>query len=72
MNIQKIRYFGGRNSFQAANYVEDNLSNFVYENGPIVLVIWTGTCDLPIFFSTKFNFQCTLFKAEKETIYRVK
>ena len=49
---------GGRNSFQAANYVEDNLSNFVHEYGPIVLVIWTGTCDL-----TKFSQQSSTFSA---------
>ena len=49
---------GGRNSFQAANYVENNLRNFVHDYGPIVLVIWTGTCDL-----TKFSQQSSTFSA---------
>ena len=47
---------GGRNSFQAANFVEDNLSDFVHQYGPILLVIWTGTCDLTKFSQTSnFN-----------------
>ena len=38
--------------------MEDNLSNFVHEYDPIVLVIWTGTCDL-----TQFSQQSSTFSA---------
>ena len=40
---------GGRNSFQAANFIEENLKNFVQIYGPLLLVVWTGTCDLTRF-----------------------
>lgn len=40
---------GGRNSFQAAQFVKENLEYFVSKYGNILLVIWTGTCDLTHF-----------------------
>lgn len=40
---------GGRNSFQAANFVKENLRHFVGTYGQILLVVWTGTCDLTQF-----------------------
>ena len=49
---------GGRNSFQAANFLEENLTDFVELYGPILLVIWTATCDLTQFTqqnTPKFN-----------------
>ena len=37
---------GGRNCFQAAQFVKANLEYYVSKYGNILLVIWTGTCDL--------------------------
>lgn len=48
---------GGRNSVQAANYIIDNLDYFVETYGQILLLVWTGTCDLTEFQSvSKSNF----------------
>ena len=40
---------GGRNSFQAAQFVKASLEYYVSKYGNILLVIWTGTCDLTQF-----------------------
>lgn len=49
---------GGRNSVQAANYIIDNLDYFVETYGQILLLVWTGTCDLTEFQSvSKSNLQ---------------
>ena len=40
---------GDRNSFQAAQFVKANLEYYVSKYGNILLVIWTGTCDLTQF-----------------------
>ena len=40
---------GGRNSFQAANYIIENLDYFVHKYGQILIAVWTGTCDLTQF-----------------------
>lgn len=44
---------GGRNSFQAANFIEENLEFFIDRYGPILLAVWTGTCDLTQFIPQK-------------------
>lgn len=40
---------GGRNSFQAAQFIKENIAHFVHRYGNILLVVWTGTCDLTCF-----------------------
>lgn len=40
---------GGRNSFQAAQFVKTKLEYYVSKYGNILLVIWTSTCDLTQF-----------------------
>ena len=40
---------GGRNSFQAAIYIIENLDYFVHKYGQILIAVWTGTCDLTQF-----------------------
>lgn len=40
---------GGRNSFQAAQFIKENVAHFVHRFGNILLVVWTGTCDLTHF-----------------------
>ena len=44
---------GGRNSFQAANFIEENLEFFIDRYGPILIAVWTGTCDLTQFIPQK-------------------
>ena len=40
---------GGRNSYHAASFIEENLHSFVETYQYILLVVWTGTCDLTNF-----------------------
>lgn len=52
---------GGRNSFQAAQFVNANLEYYVSKYGNILLVIWTGTCDLTQFIqksNTESKYSC--------------
>ena len=37
---------GGRTTNQAVSYVKQNIENFIHRYGRLLLVIWTGTCDL--------------------------
>lgn len=37
---------GGRTTLQATNYILANIHSYLHKYGNILLIVWTGTCDL--------------------------
>ena len=37
---------GGRTTLQATCYILANIHSYLHDDGKILLIVWTGTCDL--------------------------